>query len=519
MCIGSKPKAPDPMATAQAQNQVNQEAINSAAKINQINEYTPFGSRTYSGSYDTGDRAVTDSLSPELQNILNSQLATTGGLSSLAQGRVGGIPRGDFTLDGQPGVRRAGDVQFSQYMGEPQRFSNYDYADTGRAQRTIGDAGQIKGQLTDQGKQMRYADLSGVQQIAGLGDFGGERNRVEDALYQRGSRRVNEQYGNDLSSLQAQLAAQGITQGSTAYDREMSRLAQNRNDALTSASEGATINAGQEQGRLFGQSLAARQQGVGERFGQADLYNRAQSGDFGQELAGSQFINQAQGQNFGQLMDRANLYNQGQAQDFSQDFSRVNANRQNDLARVMSDRDWQSQAANFANDARTKQFGAGLQLQDADTQYRQNSINENILGRNQNLNELMALLSGSPISPQGQLSFQPRAQYNPAQGSPDLVSTANNNYSTANQARSALLGAIFGAAGQVGGAAASCWVAREVYGHDNYKWLMFRDWMLNRAPALFRKAYLKFGERFAAFIKDKPRVKNFIRAWMDTKIS
>lgn len=452
MCLPKAPKAPDPVATAQAQNQVNQDAIRETARINQINEKTPFGSRTYTGSYENGDRSVVDSLSPELQAILDSQLRTTGGLSGLAEKRLAGIPQGDFSLSGAPSVRRAQGTTFEQNMGDPQRFSDYGFANVGTAQRTIGDAGKIKTQLNDTGRQMREADLTGLQEIAGLNDFGAERNRVEDALYNRASRRVNERYGEDMSSLQAQLAAQGIQQGTTAYDREMSRLQRNRDDALLGTNEGAIINAGQEQGRLFGQSLQARQQGVGERFGMADLYNRAQAGDFGQELAGSQFINQAQNQNFGQLLERANLYNRAQNQDFSQDFSRVESDRNRDMARVLADRDWQAQAANFANNARNQQFQSGLQLQDADTQFRQNDINENILARNQNLNELMSLLSGTPISPQGQLQFQSRAQYNPAQGSPDVVSTANSNYSAAQQARAALLGSIFGAAGSVGGA-------------------------------------------------------------------
>ena len=63
-----------------------------------------------------------------------------------------------------------------------------------------------------------------------------------------------------------------------------------------------------------------------------------------------------------------------------------------------------------------------------------------------------------------------------------------------------------------------CWVAREVYGIDNPKWLEFREWMLNDSPSWFRKLYIKFGERFAAFISNKPRIKSIIRKWMDTRI-
>ena len=67
-------------------------------------------------------------------------------------------------------------------------------------------------------------------------------------------------------------------------------------------------------------------------------------------------------------------------------------------------------------------------------------------------------------------------------------------------------------------AVAACWVAREVYGEHNPAWLLFRSWMLNDSPSLFRKAYLRFGERFANFISDKPRLKARIRTWMDSKI-
>ena len=63
-----------------------------------------------------------------------------------------------------------------------------------------------------------------------------------------------------------------------------------------------------------------------------------------------------------------------------------------------------------------------------------------------------------------------------------------------------------------------CWVAREVYGPLNPQWLQFREWMLSEAPNWFYHLFLKFGERFANWISDKPRIKAIIRRWMDTKI-
>lgn len=60
-----------------------------------------------------------------------------------------------------------------------------------------------------------------------------------------------------------------------------------------------------------------------------------------------------------------------------------------------------------------------------------------------------------------------------------------------------------------------CWVAREVYGEDNPQWLVFREWMMWEAPKWFFNLYLTFGERFAKFIKGKPRVKKLIKYFMD----
>lgn len=69
------------------------------------------------------------------------------------------------------------------------------------------------------------------------------------------------------------------------------------------------------------------------------------------------------------------------------------------------------------------------------------------------------------------------------------------------------------------GSILGCWVAREVYGIGNPRWLAFRQWMLIESPSWFRNLYMKHGERFARFISNKPKLKNIIRKWMDTKIS
>jgi hypothetical protein len=68
------------------------------------------------------------------------------------------------------------------------------------------------------------------------------------------------------------------------------------------------------------------------------------------------------------------------------------------------------------------------------------------------------------------------------------------------------------------GGGLGCWVAREVYGESDRRWLVFREWMLNDSPSWFRELYLKYGEVVAKFISDKPTIKFLIKSWMSTKI-
>jgi len=74
------------------------------------------------------------------------------------------------------------------------------------------------------------------------------------------------------------------------------------------------------------------------------------------------------------------------------------------------------------------------------------------------------------------------------------------------------VGGLFGTGGVF------CWVAREVYGEDNPKWLQFREWMLTKASDNLRNFYTEYGERIAESIRNKPKIKSIIRKWMDSKI-
>ena len=81
-----------------------------------------------------------------------------------------------------------------------------------------------------------------------------------------------------------------------------------------------------------------------------------------------------------------------------------------------------------------------------------------------------------------------------------------------------IAGGVGGIFGKLAPGGLLCWVAREVYGEDNPKWLQFREWMLTKASDNLRNFYIKYGERIAESIRNKPKIKAIIRKWMDGKI-
>ena len=64
----------------------------------------------------------------------------------------------------------------------------------------------------------------------------------------------------------------------------------------------------------------------------------------------------------------------------------------------------------------------------------------------------------------------------------------------------------------------ACWVAREIYGKTDPRWVVFRMWLDKDSPAWFKKLYIKHGEAFAEYIKDRPRLKKVVKYFMDIAI-
>lgn len=170
----SAPAAPDPVATANAQTNTNIASAVGSQMINMVNQSTPQGSLDYT---KTGNNTYQET-------DANGQVHT-------------------YTIP-----------QFT-------------------ATQTYSPQEQALFNLNNQ-TQQNIAQI-GVQQSQNIGNLLNtpldlSNNAIEDQLYSEYSPRVNTQQANQLNSLQSQLSAQGVTQGSAAYNNAMNLNSQANND-------------------------------------------------------------------------------------------------------------------------------------------------------------------------------------------------------------------------------------------------------------------------------------------------
>ncbi len=176
----------------------------------------------------------------------------------------------------------------------------------------------------------------------------------------------------------------------------------------------------------------------------------------------------------------------------------------------------QSRLFGLSTAARSQGLSELLQQENLARGARQQGITELTGQRSSQFAELASLLGLSqPTLP----SFNAPAQIDVLGPAALAQQGALTQQQIAAQSQSDVLGGLFGLGSSALLAASLCWVAREVYGVDNPKWLVFREWMLTRAPKWLFRLYLKYGERVATWLRGKDRIKNVIRRWMDVKIS
>jgi hypothetical protein len=101
----STPRAPDPYKVSDAEAKASKDVAAWNQSLNMVGQNGPFGSISYqSNGVDptTGAPRYTQntSLSPELQQLLNSQISAQGGISDAITGAIGRLPTGAFDSSG-----------------------------------------------------------------------------------------------------------------------------------------------------------------------------------------------------------------------------------------------------------------------------------------------------------------------------------------------------------------------------------------------------------------------------------
>lgn len=112
----------------------------------------------------------------------------------------------------------------------------------------------------------------------------GNRDAVEKALYDRKLGLLQPQFAADDKALELRLSERGIPIGSEIYKDEMNRSQSNRDNALLSAAQDATIAGGQEASRGLSDALATQNQNYAQI---AQLL----SGGMGTNVSSPQFQN------------------------------------------------------------------------------------------------------------------------------------------------------------------------------------------------------------------------------------
>ena len=245
------PAAPDPYQTAQAQTQANRDALLTSAEINRYNEVTPYGSVEWFGPGGVPAGELGDP----------STAYQGGGASPTGSGKFGGL------LDQAQQRPQSFGATDDPRAGQWTRKVSLDPADQARLEQQRELAASLGGTALNRAGQLTQDpfSLEGISELPGYGDFGGERQRMEDALYGRATSRLDPRFEQQRTSMETQLANQGIPVGSEAWQQAMETQGRTETDAYQQALNEAVMGGGAEQSRLFGMGLTGRQQGISER--------------------------------------------------------------------------------------------------------------------------------------------------------------------------------------------------------------------------------------------------------------
>lgn len=380
--------------------------------------------------------AVTTSLADSGKIRGAPDLFKYGTASSIAADKYG-LAKGDLTAN-QYGL--AGGIDASKYGTAQGGVEGVNL------QTSIDNIGKINQDLNAQNYlSNNKLDLSNVAQMpVNAGTTG------QAAIMSRLAPQLERQQKFNAQNL----ANQGLVAGGEAYKNAMLDQSQQQNDLLTQAAlQGINLDtAANQQGfnqalasgqygnvgtqQNFGNALAAQQaqnaaqgQGFNQQLQSGQFGNQAQLASFGANLQNQQAQNQAIAQNYGQGLSAQQLTNQSIGQNFGQGLSAQNASNaaigQNfgqgmaasnaANAAIQQNQNAAAQEQQLANAAQLQQYNQNLGSAQFGNSAANQSLQTQLALRNQPLNEITGLMSGS------QLQLPQFQGYNPTSIAPAPV--------------------------------------------------------------------------------------------------
>jgi hypothetical protein len=431
----SAPTPPDPAQVAAAQSGINREAAITQAQLNQVDEYTPYGSSVYAPTGGLTPQGIqrysrTATLDPAQQAILDQQNQVNQELNRVAGqqvGRVGQTLSTPFTYEGMPA---GGDTaNYGQTVSNLTAMTQSPY-DLQAGKSFAPTAGGI-GAAADAGTQ---AAITAAESYSTPFDYSSApaapeadaaaRQQVIDSLYGQSQSRLDPRFESEQRAMENQLANSGIPRGSEAFSSSMRDFNLGKTDAYQTAQNAAIQAGGAEQSRLFGIGTQARQNAIAEQ-----NYLRALPAAEQQQLMG--------------------MYGQEQALRQGQ-FDAMGSVRDREIDEQLRQRQIPMQELQNLGQMQTGLFGLG-------DQQRQRVIQEQAYLRNLPLNETAALMSGTQIQ-----NPQFGAASPTAIAATDYAGLVGNTYANqvnAYNTKLGLKGAKYGAQGDLASALGGAYIA------------------------------------------------------------
>ena len=243
----SPPPSPDYRGAAQDTAAGNLEAAQYATKANRVNQFSPYGSTTYSQADPNDPNSQWSqqiNLSPTGSSLLDSLNQSQLGIAGLQAGATQNVQNMMSTPFGQGGggMGNLGPAQDRWAMGDDQRR---EYNLSRDAQRGGG-----------MGGYSGFPALPTADTAA--------RQHSEDSAYQAATSRLDPQWNQRQAAMETQLRNQGLAPGGEAYTNAARDFNFGRNDAYQQAQANAVNQGLTNQQAQFNMGLAANQTGLQE---------------------------------------------------------------------------------------------------------------------------------------------------------------------------------------------------------------------------------------------------------------